>query len=351
MNTELKEAILAFDLPSFIACHWPDSGARPDRVGTVRAVWRNEKDASFSLFRARSDQKWLFTDHGEGQVGNSYGFLVDVLGYTSSEAADVITGRRPGGRKTFHSNGEEKRLQAEREERAKAASVARDLKRFDKLSRKGTSDYLQQKGLKPTPNSRFGSDTYGDYLAQRVVDVTMQGRGLQKFYKDKKRFTWGMRKSGGFIPIGSLEGCRQIYVVEGYTTGITVHLATGSTTVCALDADNLAQVVSGVSATWPRCSLTIVADVDLYKDKNVGLDRAWDVAERERLDMYFPDFTRCDQKDRPSDFDDLRQLAGLAEVRRQLLKAPPGNPFKCDLPVRRRWHQSSQDVDKGARVS
>lgn len=345
MNIELREAILTFDLPSFIAHHWPHSGADPDKAGTVKAVWRGEEDASFSLFRARCDRKWLFTDHGDGQVGNSYGFLVDVLGYTSAEAAEVITGRRPGGKKTFHTNGEETRLKAEREVRAKAASVARDLRRFDKLARRGKSVYLQQKGLKPTSNSRFGSDGHGDYLAQRVVDVTMQSRGLQKFYKDKKRFTWGMRKSGGFIPVGSLEHFKQAYVVEGYTTGVTVHLATGQTTICALDADNLAQVVSELRAKWPGCSLTIVADVDLYKDKNVGLEKAWEVAEREGLNLYLPDFTRCDQRSRPSDFDDLRQLAGLREVRRQLLEAPPGNPFKCVLPIGRTWDQNARGVN------
>ena len=345
MNKELKEALLTFDLPCFVAYHWPDSGAVPGRSGTVRAVWRGEKDASFSLFRARRDKKWLFTDHGEGHVGNSYGFLVDVLGYTSAEAAEVVTGKSTGGKRTFHLNSDEKLRQAEREDRAKAASVARDLERFEKLARRGSSAYLQRKGLKPTANSRFGSDQHGDYLAQLVVDVTLQSRGLQKFYADKKRFTWGMKKSGGFIPVGSLERGERVYFVEGYATGITVHLATGCTTLCALDADNLARVVSAVKARWPQRTLTIVADIDLYKDKNVGLEKAWEVVTREGLSICVPDFTGFDQSDHPSDFDDLRQRAGLGEVRRQLQCAALANPFKCDLPAEWALNQSSQKVN------
>ena len=87
----LREAIQVTDLPALVAHHYPESGAKPSTQGAVKAVWRGDENPSLSLFQAE-DGTWLYRDHGTNETGNSFGFLVDILGLSKKEAAEAIKG-------------------------------------------------------------------------------------------------------------------------------------------------------------------------------------------------------------------------------------------------------------------
>jgi len=88
----LREAIEKTDLPALVAHHYPESGAKLGVPGAVKATWRGDENPSFSLFRSEKGDTWLYRDHATGETGNSFGFLVDILGLDKGEAAEVLKG-------------------------------------------------------------------------------------------------------------------------------------------------------------------------------------------------------------------------------------------------------------------
>ena len=88
----LREAIEATDLPALVAHHYPESGARPGVESAVKAVWRGDENPSFSLFKSKDGGTWLYLDHGTGEKGNAFGFLVDILQMPKAEAAEALKG-------------------------------------------------------------------------------------------------------------------------------------------------------------------------------------------------------------------------------------------------------------------
>ena len=110
----------------------------------------------------------------------------------------------------------------------------------------------------------------GDKLLIPIVDSTGQVISHQTIAPDgEKRFLAGGRKKGGFFMLGRPSGV--IYVAEGYSTAASVYEATGACAVCAFDAGNLAPVVEGLRAAWPRAEIVIAADNDA---SGAGMDGA-----------------------------------------------------------------------------
>ena len=110
----------------------------------------------------------------------------------------------------------------------------------------------------------------GDKLLIPIVDGSGQVISHQTIGPDgEKRFLAGGRKRGGFFMLGRPSGV--IYVAEGYSTAASVHEATGQCAVCAFDAGNLAPVVEGLRAAWPRAEIVIAADNDA---SGAGMDGA-----------------------------------------------------------------------------
>ena len=88
----LREAIETTDLPALVAHHYPESGAKPGIEAAVKAVWRGDENPSFSLFKSEDGGTWLYRDHGTGEKGNAFGFLVDILKMSKAEAAEALKG-------------------------------------------------------------------------------------------------------------------------------------------------------------------------------------------------------------------------------------------------------------------
>lgn len=328
MGRELDEAIDQSDLPGLIAALYPESGAKPNCKGVVKACWRNEARNSFSLYKSKDKTRWLFKDMATELSGNAYTFLVEIHGMDGGAAARFLLGK---GVEAFEPKEHERRAkaEAEREARAKRRNVVRDYQLWQALPTTGHSGYLEARWFERVEGGRYGSDSRGDYLALLVEDVAARYRGLQKIYRDQKRFTWGMEKSGGFIRFGSLEA-ELVYLAEGFSSGYAVHLATGATTLCALDCGNLDAVLAELAGSGRARMYVIAADNDRWKASrvhndrllgNVGLTKARRAAVKYRCRLSVPNFKGYAQEDRPKDFYDLSVLGGLNAVREQLARA------------------------------
>lgn len=130
-----------------------------------------------------------------------------------------------------------------------------------------------------------------------------------------KKYHPGGKVKGAFIMLpGTTE---TIYVVEGYSTGATVHMATGATIYCAFTWSNLYETTCTVKQQHPGAEIVIAGDDDAFIERNVGRNKANEICQTlQGVSARFPEF--ADISDKPTDWNDLHCDEGLEEVKRQL---------------------------------
>ena len=148
----------------------------------------------------------------------------------------------------------------------------------------------------------------------------------------------GARKRGCFFTIGMIEEGEQFFVCEGFSTGASIHMATGKAVVVAFDCYNLTPVVESLKTQYSNTPIVICGDDDCYKDpnKNPGKENAEKAANMFGCIFVLPQFK--DTKTKPTDFNDLHCLEGVEEVKNQLEEDakpednwPEPEPIKCEL--------------------
>ncbi|UCG18188.1 MAG: hypothetical protein JSU84_06515 [Thiotrichales bacterium] len=144
---------------------------------------------------------------------------------------------------------------------------------WNKYITTGESPYLQKKqvgafGVKFDP---FGKGT----LAVPVTDVKGKVYALQivrsnlpenSSKRPKQFWPYGAEISGHFHVIGNLSGAKTIFIVEGYATGASVHMATDMPVVIAFNANNLPAVAKEISKAYPSAKIVIGADDDYLRE-------------------------------------------------------------------------------------
>lgn len=265
---------------------------------------------------------------------------------------------RSGLTETWHSkaasqyNEEQKReLQArveaakkQREEAKKQARKAAEEKAgivWDAALPCDTHPYLEAKGVK-SHGLRVGrwqkvdqetGEVYLDVPDALLVPIKSGKKivSLQAIYPTK---IGGRNKD--FLKDGMLSGCyftigkpdsepqndRPIYITEGYATGATIHELTGCAVVICFSAGNIRAVAEKIRTSFSRHNLVIAADNDEYTTEpvnNPGLTAANKAAHSARAHVVFPVFDEGQKASKPTDFNDLAQVAGRDECRRQLM--------------------------------
>jgi putative DNA primase/helicase len=133
----------------------------------------------------------------------------------------------------------------------------------------------------------------------------------------------GGQKWGAFHLIG---GPGQVIVVcEGYSTGASIHQATGYSVAVALDAGNVPTVAQALRNAYPLAQIIIAADDDCWHDDaskpNDGMLKARQACSAAGALLAQPRFR--DTTSKPTDFNDLHQLEGIDAVRAQIEAALP----------------------------
>ena len=200
---------------------------------------------------------------------------------------------------------------------------------LDKCSDIGQSQYLDSKKVNPF-GVKYGSDQYGDFVAVPLMDVDGKLWNVQKIYNKKddlssnKWFLRGGKKKGCFHVIGTslkeLSENDKIWIVEGYATGASIHMATNDTVIVAFDAGNIDPVINAIKITYPHLLGIVARDDDQWsKDgNNAGRQKAEDAAKKYGCHIVFPNFQEDHDASEPTDFNDLHCLEGLKEVTDQL---------------------------------
>lgn len=186
---------------------------------------------------------------------------------------------------------------------------------WERLKQSGSSHYLDRKQVPPY-GIRYGKEA----IAIPLHDIEGKIWSLQTIDHDgNKRFLKGGRKKGCFFSMGTLQNSEMFYICEGYSTGASIHQATGMPVIVAFDASNLEPVVLAIRTKWPNKSITICADNDQWKDKNVGLESAQTVAIKHNCKILYPIFEQVKiRSEKPTDFNDLHCLGGIDMLKEQL---------------------------------
>lgn len=198
-------------------------------------------------------------------------------------------------------------------------------------TRDATTDnaYAKRKGIRP-----YGCKVLGntDTLVVPICDGDdEQGQpyivNIQFISPDgSKKYMTGGKKKGCYLQISKNDS--NIYVIcEGFATGASIAQATNYQVIVAFDAGNLLPVAQHIAKSKkPDQTIIIAADNDTWGEVNIGVQKASEAAKAIHACLAIPDFANCDASQKPTDFNDLHQLAGLEEVARQInaaLNQPP----------------------------
>jgi putative DNA primase/helicase len=205
-----------------------------------------------------------------------------------------------------------KRTAEEESQRKHEAAAEIAFIKWNRASETGASPYLARKKV-GAYGVRFG----GEHLIIPLRDVKGKLWSFQWIEPDgKKQFLKGGKKKGCFHTIGVLEDSKPIYIVEGYATGASVHMATLAPVVVGFDAGSLDPVIEELQKAFPNSPIIIAGDEDCWKERNVGREKAQEAALKYGCSFVFPVFK--DTSSKPTDFNDLHIREGLEEVKRQL---------------------------------
>ena len=174
----------------------------------------------------------------------------------------------------------------------------------------GAHPYLDRKGI-----CSNGSRVLGELLLVPLCDWGGALHTLQTIQADgTKMFLKGGATGGHFhwIRIGQETG-PVIYVCEGFSTGSTIHAATGvKPVVVGFNCGNLGPVCEELRRRLPKTRIVVCADNDHGSPDNPGLTKATEAAKAVRARLAVPHGMEG------TDFNDLMHERGIGEVKRQL---------------------------------
>jgi putative DNA primase/helicase len=157
-----------------------------------------------------------------------------------------------------------------------------------------------------------------------------------------KLFLAGGAKAGRFFPIGkpNEHDGRKVFVIdEGFSTGASLHDATGHCVLVCFDAGNILAVASALRERQPDAIILFAADDDRFTKRkdgtpyNPGVEAATKAAKAVGGLIAIPQFASLDGQ--PTDFNDLYLREGKDAVAAQINAALAGTavvPGEDDAP-------------------
>lgn len=137
--------------------------------------------------------------------------------------------------------------------------------------------------------------------------------GLQVVQPDgSRKFLTGTPAGGAYMVLGK-PGAGPVAIVEGYATGVSVHMATQFCTVVAFSAGNLEAVARKIRKAMPAARLILGGDDDTFTDGNPGMTAASHAASVVNARVARPVWVDS-ERGRGTDFNDLHAAEGLEAV-------------------------------------
>jgi antirestriction protein ArdC/phage/plasmid primase-like uncharacterized protein len=273
----------------------------------------------------------------EGKRGNKD---VSYLGHLDGIPAGYVKNFR-GGEKNWKMSGvvltdkdrtrlrkesQEKKANREKERQELYKTKATESKKYTDMLKTATGqeEYFTNKGINiKNPNVKIdpkGSIVVSmqDIDGKQWSHQTLQRNGFKQIFKDS-------RLQGTFALIGanSIQDIKGDYnLTEGYSTGATVHEATGKPIIVCSTSNNLKHVALALHQKQPNRDIYIMADDDKYlADQgkvNTGIVKAKEAASAVGGHVIRPDFAKSRSDKNRTDFNDMARLRGKDTVRNHI---------------------------------
>ncbi|MFK9634983.1 LPD7 domain-containing protein [Escherichia coli] len=119
-----------------------------------------------------------------------------------------------------------------------------------------------------------------------------------------------------FVVGGQLKDGDNLLYAEGYATAASISEAINQPVIMTVNAGNMVEVAGRLKDAFPNSTHYFLADNDIYKDENVGLEKATEAAELTAGHVLVPAFSN--PKEGLTDYNDLHVSEGLEQVRLQV---------------------------------
>ncbi|HEH9432172.1 TPA: DUF927 domain-containing protein [Aeromonas sobria] len=263
------------------------------------------------------------------QCGNGDGLdlLARVTGKSTKEAAELIAplvglsagGLDPVERERIHQQQQARAEQERKQDEQQRQKAARRAAAIMRDCEPGQAPYLVHKRLRWPHGAinrtliREGGENFPDSsLVIPLINEAAELVNVQLIRDDgTKRYLHGGQKAGAFHRI---DGGELVAVVEGYATGLSVHLATGGTVYCAMDCGNLMVVAALARRQHPEARILLCGDNDAHTQGNPGKTKAEQAAAAiGGLVALPPEFS--------GDWNDYHQAHGLTATKEAIMSA------------------------------
>lgn len=291
---------------------WNDWSRQSDKYNSkdARDTWKSVK---------RHGGIGIGTLIGEAQL---FGFSLNDNERTPLTAEEITA------RKQRREAEEQAEKQRRAESMAQAAEQARNIWEASAELEGDEHPYLKRKQVKAF-GLRIGRFRNQDgALLVPIRNIDGQITSLQAIFQNEnpligrdRDYLPGGQKRGCFHVIGNKPtGASPVIVIcEGYSTGASIHMATGYCVIVAFDAGNVPTVGRLMRQQFGRATIIVAADNDQWHDEgkqNDGVHYARQAATQSGGLLVVPKFDRL--SDQPTDFNDLHALQGLNAVREQI---------------------------------
>ncbi|NCB57895.1 MAG: DUF927 domain-containing protein [Gammaproteobacteria bacterium] len=231
--------------------------------------------------------------------------VVQALGLTAGLDADTIRANKARAQRQA-----EQERQREQAKYKAAAELAHSI--LNQCQPAKGHPYLAGKGLSESEALILQSPMAGKVQGLLVVPLCNAVGELTTCQTiddaGNKRLLAGGQKVGSFHRIA---GSDVLAICEGYATGLSVHLATGYSVYCAIDAGNLRVVAEAVRCQYPHAEIILAADNDADHQENIGLLKAQVAADAVGGVVALPPES--------GDWNDYHQQYGIEKTREALM--------------------------------
>lgn len=283
-------------------------------------------DGKLHRYRTRGDHDqncWYVFHQGESIICGVFGCWKRQITqkWSSIQFNQMTPEQRQAARQTWQDAAAKQKAD---QERAQAEARQACNKLFANAPPIESHPYLDTKMVKPHGRVCLAEPEHvKDWLAIALQDEHGIIHSAQFIADDgTKRFYYGGRVQGCFARIEGKPGGPMI-ICEGYATGCTLHEAMGWTVICAMNCGNLLAVCQAIRRTTPERTIILCADNDQFTEENPGITKAQGAASKHRCLVVWPEFGDESLSEKPTDFNDLARLEGVAEVRVQVNRVFP----------------------------
>lgn len=332
-NDLLTRANREIDLPALIGEFYPASGARAGRGGSIRAVWRGDKNPSGSVFQHQG--VWLFKDHGKGVAGNAYQFLIQCCDFSPRDAAAEVK-RRAG-----LEDGAPVPFSPKPYRAAKAPEIKPPLEPLesswyeflqaarDRLDEAEKVKPLEWYGISKDQAQQIGLgvDTDGGLVIPiydtKLEIVTLKKRLARKDAKPKYVYITEGRGAPAWVSGTISDSTKLIVVVEGEMNAITLHLMLETAQIDA----GVIGIAGAEGSAEPLAPTLRGRDVLIFADDDSAGERARERWYTQIKSSGARAVAQLPKLDGVKDFAELHQslgtLRGAAVVEQMVLDAEP----------------------------